>query len=123
MDQATLDLINSAIETIRNALEYRPLWLALIIVSLTQGFKMAAGHLFANDALHRLVMRAVSSLIGAVGGYFLLTQAGEPPINGVIFGIAISAAISILYVPIVRWLNRGRKGSFRRSLGEWLSGG
>jgi len=104
----------------KEIIAYKPLWVVLMIVSVTQIGKMYFGGKL-QDKTHRLITRLISGSIGALGGFILLTE-GTDWQSGVGLGLALSVAISALYVPTIKWLRKGPEGGFKQGLADWLSG-
>lgn len=119
--EAFLEYMTEAWGIFKQVLEYKPLWVVMIIVSVTQIGKMVMGALMQNDVVHRLITRGVSALAGVLGGYFILSADGDH-VSGAMFGLALAIAISIIYVPVIKWLRSKEDSPFCQSLANWLSG-
>ena len=106
------------LETVDKIVTYKPLWVALIVISVTQMGKMWL-HYSGVTALHSILTRVISAITGALSGYLLIQPTYT--VESAMFGLAIAIAISIAYVPMIKWL-RSRKKGWAVTLADWLAG-
>jgi len=101
--------------------EYRPIWVACLVLSVTQMGKVAIlGKM--NDGLHTIITRIMSGATGAASGYFLLDKIAGDHLGAAFFGLAISAAISLAYAPFTDWLESDPNSGWKTGLADFLSG-
>lgn len=114
--------VNEILDYSQKVIEYRPLWVIMIVISITQAGKMWLLGRAKDDSTHRLITRATSAATGMVAGAVLLEDMAGGLLEGAAFGLAISAAVSIAYVPAIKWLRKGNPGGWKKGLADWLSG-
>lgn len=96
-------------ELIKQIVEYKPLWVFVLVMALTQAAKISTQE--HELKWHRATIRLISIVIGAVSGA-LVFRSGDIVADAV-GGMAVGALVSISYDVVMAAVNYGKR---------WLDG-